>query len=1046
VTVTVNPDNDPPLALDDVDSVTLGSVDPVTGNVLTNDSDIDGPSSLTVESPGILVGQYGTLVLDADGSYDYNVNEAAVQAVFDGPTNGLVSRWEFESESGGEIQDTAPSGSQTDVVSLNGNSIVAGGPVGNAVELDGSNRITMANSADINLGVQDQRTISLHFNADDVSSRQVLFEEGTHVRGINIFIENGHLYSGGWNTPGGQSGWSGDWVDLGAINSGEWYHVALVLDGSATVEPDALTAYLDGVDVGSVQGSQLWQHNGDVSLGGSGGNSLYPDGASTANNLFSGLIDEARIYNSVLDLAEIVELANPVTTVTDTFNYQATDGTDASNTATLSIDINTVDDAPTITNPDVNSTNEDTPLTVNAAAGVLSNDSDVDDTLTVSSFTVDGDVTVYSAGDTATIAGVGDLTLNSDGSYSFSPVANYNGGVPVVTYTTNTGATDSLTLTVDAVNDIPSINAETATVSEEGLANAHPDSVGVPTDITDSVIDTGSMNISDVDGDPLTVTLGEPVALLTSGGNPIVWSGDGTNILVGKADGQEIIRIEIDQSGNYTVLFSGPLQHPLVNQEDVIEFEVNVTASDGTSSSSAPLTIRVEDDSPLGENIVSNVYVGVDNLSVQNLQMGWTNPVFDGGTGQVTETNTDADPMTDNLSWGNPASGNGQSGYTLVDNSDYTSGSGSSISTGSTFKLADFQHLNFPIFTGSSILDEVTLSMNMDIVVNGEAVPISVDILLDHNETPNGGADPRDIITLPAQSVSVNVNGQSYDIQIDGFRNADGDIVSTILTDENATNSFEIMGSIHSTDPLPTVTGNVSLEGSDAADNAVTWDDVNSDNGTMTVDSDGNYSFELFRDVKDGLQPGETITESFTYSIVDQDGDTATATLTINIGGYLNILGTAGVDDLAGSGLNEYLIAGEQNDSLDGDDGNDVLSGGLGNDILTGGNGEDVFLWEFGDAGLGALDTITDFTQGNNGDVLDLKDLLQSENATNLSEYLSFSWDNTDTTITVDVDGSGAGTEQQTIVLQGVDITANNTLTGSEIIDNLTGQGNIITD
>jgi Ca2+-binding RTX toxin-like protein len=144
--------------------------------------------------------------------------------------------------------------------------------------------------------------------------------------------------------------------------------------------------------------------------------------------------------------------------------------------------------------------------------------------------------------------------------------------------------------------------------------------------------------------------------------------------------------------------------------------------------------------------------------------------------------------------------------------------------------------------------------------------------------------------------------------------------------------------------------------------------------------------------------------------------------------------------------LIDYLIAAQQHDSLDGDDGNDVLSGGLGNDILTGGNGEDVFLWEFGDAGLGALDTITDFTQGNNGDVLDLKDLLQSENATNLSEYLSFSWDNTDTTITVDVDGSGAGTEQQTIVLQGVDITANNTLTGSEIIDNLTGQGNIITD
>ena len=51
-----------------------------------------------------------------------------------------------------------------------------------------------------------------------------------------------------------------------------------------------------------------------------------------------------------------------------------------------------------------------------------------------------GDPTVYTAGQTATIAGVGTLTINADGSYTFTPAANYNGAVPVATYTLTDGS------------------------------------------------------------------------------------------------------------------------------------------------------------------------------------------------------------------------------------------------------------------------------------------------------------------------------------------------------------------------------------------------------------------------------------------------------------------------------------------------------------------------------------------------------------------------------------------------------------------------------
>src|SRR5690606_41638706 len=80
---------------------------------------------------------------------------------------------------------------------------------------------------------------------------------------------------------------------------------------------------------------------------------------------------------------------------------------------------------------------EDTPVSGN----VLTNDSDVEgDTLTVTQFTVDGDTTVYTAGQTATITGVGTLFIDADGSYTFTPALNYNGPAPTATYTIRDGS------------------------------------------------------------------------------------------------------------------------------------------------------------------------------------------------------------------------------------------------------------------------------------------------------------------------------------------------------------------------------------------------------------------------------------------------------------------------------------------------------------------------------------------------------------------------------------------------------------------------------
>jgi VCBS repeat-containing protein len=182
---------------------------------------------------------------------------------------------------------------------------------------------------------------------------------------------------------------------------------------------------------------------------------------------------------------------------TDSFTYQASDGTAQSNPATVTITVTPVNDPPAAKD-DAYSTAEDTPLTV-AAPGVLGNDTDPDSS-TLTAAVVTG-------------PGHGTLTLNADGSFTYTPAANFN-GTDSFTYRASDGSLTSdlatVTITVTPVNDAP-----TLAVAPGGTCGSNDRS------------GTIDLTVGDVDGGTLTLSAASSNPALVPNGN-VVFGGSGT--------------------------------------------------------------------------------------------------------------------------------------------------------------------------------------------------------------------------------------------------------------------------------------------------------------------------------------------------------------------------------------------------------------------------------------------------------------------------------------------------------------------------------------
>lgn len=247
----------------------------------------------------------------------------------------------------------------------------------------------------------------------------------------------------------------------------------------------------------------------------------------------------------------------------DTFTYKANDGTDDSNTATVTVTVNAVNDAPVTQNVSF-TTDEDTPYTESYIGYV----SDID-------------------GDDLTIIGVTNPTFGTatcEGTdCTYTPYQDVH-GTDSFTYKVNDGELDSnistVSVTINPVNDAPIANDVTASTT------SRTENMRQSVDIT--------LSVTDADGDDLTISIVSDVSNGTTSlsGSTVTYTPtanyDGTDTFTYKAnDGTVDSNIATG-----TITITDTNQAPIANdmslsldREGSIDFTLDASDQDGDSLS-----------------------------------------------------------------------------------------------------------------------------------------------------------------------------------------------------------------------------------------------------------------------------------------------------------------------------------------------------------------------------------------------------------------------------------------------------------------------------
>lgn len=403
VTVNVLPLNSPPVAMDDsyvTNEDTLLSTTDMTG-VLFNDTDPDMDSLSAVLVAGPLNAQ--SFTLNADGSFSYSpspnfhgLDGFTYQAI---DPDGDLSNVAMVLITVNAVND--PPVAQDDMYNINEDSplsVPAPGILSNDMDIDGGPL-----SASLVSGPANASSFTL--NPDGSFS----YSPESNFNGTDSFT---YRAFDGMD----QSNLATVTINIAPINDAP----IAQNDSYMTDEDTPLTITAPGI----------LENDDDAD-----GDTLFAEIVSGPSSSAAFMLndDGSFTYTPVMNFNGM-----------DSFTYRAFDGQSRSGIATVMITVNPVNDVP-IAMDDSYSTNEDTPLSVAAAEGVLRNDSDADnESLTA--------VIVSAPANAAA------FNLAPDGSFTFTPVPDFFGETSF-TYRAADAVSSSnvatVRITVNPVNDPP---------------------------------------------------------------------------------------------------------------------------------------------------------------------------------------------------------------------------------------------------------------------------------------------------------------------------------------------------------------------------------------------------------------------------------------------------------------------------------------------------------------------------------------------------------------------------------------------------------------
>ncbi|WP_374158958.1 Ig-like domain-containing protein [Mycobacterium sp. G7A2] len=841
VSITVSAVNDTPVTADD--AVTTNEDTPLAGNVLTNDVDIDG-DSLTAA----LVGgpTHGSLVLNDDGTFtytpdtDYYGTDSFTYTATDGTATSAVSTVSITvtavndtpvatNDSVNTDEDAPLSGNVlTNDVDIDGDSLTASlvdGPTHGSLVLNNDGTFTYTPDADYH------GTDSFTYTATDGTATSTAATVAITITAVNdtpvtagdSFTTDEDTQLAG-NVLTNDNDIDGDSLTATLVDGPTHGSLVLNNDGTFTYTPDAnyhgtdsftytatdgtatstaatVAITITAVNDTPVTAGDSFTTDEDTQLA---GNVLTNDNDIDGDSLTATLVDGPTHGSLVLNNDGTFTYTPDANYAgTDSFTYTATDGTATSTAATVAITVTAVNDTP-VTADDAYTIDEDYRLT----ASVLTNDVDVEgDSLTAA--LVDGPTH-------------GELVLNDDGTFTYTPDADYH-GTDSFTYTATDGTATSspatVTITVNPVNDATVANNDSYSTGEDS-----------------SLLGNVLTNDVDVDGDTFTAAL---------------LSGPAHGTLVLNPDG----------SFSYT---------PTADYSGVDSFSYQV--SDGTATSNTALvTIAVTaiNDAP---NAVDDSYTTDEDIPLS-------------GNVLANDTDAEGDSLSATLVAG-PTHGtlvlNSDGTFTYTPDADYTGNdsftyaAGDAALTDTALVTVSITSVNdVPVATGDSFTtdEDTPLSGNVltnDTDVDGDSLtptlvdgPTHGELVLNNDGTftytPDADYTGADSFTYTATDGTATSAVSTVSITVTAVND------TPVATDDSVTTNEDTQ-----------LTGNVLTNDTDTEGNTLTATLVTGpSHGALTLNADGTFTYTPTTNYHG--------TDSFTYTATDGTTTSTAATVTVTV-------------------------------------------------------------------------------------------------------------------------------------------------------------------